>query len=1107
MATLEGLRNLDDGCGPITFEEVHLKHKDGSGRWARVTVNRLYPEQPFPRLFVCVDITERKLAEDSVTKHQAMLRRTQHMARVGGWEYTLGGNLMQCSDVVYEIFGFEPGIELTWQMLVSCFSAEDQQMIQARGLQAAAQGGPFTFEAELTSQRGERVWVHTSAEPEFEDGRVVRVVGAVQDITNLKRAENSLRASEQRLRAIVDAEPECVKLLDRDGSLLDMNPAGLAAIEADSLDQVRGVDALSIVLPEYREAYRESLNEVFAGMTTVREFEILGLKGSRRWMEQYAAPIWDTDRPGHVKHMLAVARDVTARKKAEEALRRSEARLSLIFNTTADLQTLVRVEPGRRFVLEEVNRAYFEYCKRSAAEIVGQERSEFLESLGFPRSVIESELEHYCRAVDECRTVSYEMPFESADGLVTLEVSIEPIVGPDGRCTHVLWDARDVTARRRAEIALEESKRTLAVLMSNLPGMAYRCRNDEDWTIDFVNEGCLALTGYTVEELSEHRSVSYGRDVIHPHDQETVWAKVQEGVTTKLPFAIVYRILTASGQEKWVWEQGRGIYDPEGRLRFLEGFIIDVTERVRADEIARLSGERLKEAQRIAKVGSWELDLSTGEIIWSDEMYRIVEVDKSAYTPSYSGFIELVHPEDRQAVDAAYRDSVANKRPNEIVHRILLQDGRIKWIHERYTTYYDAQGHATRSIGAMQDITERKIAEEERRAIELKMQQAQRLESLAVLAGGIAHDFNNLLAGILGHADLAREDMPPASPARESIEQIDIAARRAADLVHQMLAYAGKGNFVIRRVRLGELVREMAKLLEVTLSKRAVLQFALDDTTTAIEADAAQIQQVVMNLITNASDALGDDPGSITLRTGLVDYSAEALRAYAPHEPPQPGRFVYLEVADTGCGMDAATLNRIFDPFFTTKFTGRGLGLAATLGIIRGHGGGLRVTSRVGGGTTFRVIFPVAPEVQPADAEPHTNGEAPALDPSGVRGGALLVVDDEPRVRDFLVRALQRFGHEVFSAADGQQALDLFSRNTARIDAVLLDITMPGIGGEEVLVKLHAQCPDLPVLLMSGFSEAETRERLQHNGYTGFLQKPFSIDALRQAVEGLFVRK
>jgi CheY-like chemotaxis protein len=377
------------------------------------------------------------------------------------------------------------------------------------------------------------------------------------------------------------------------------------------------------------------------------------------------------------------------------------------------------------------------------------------------------------------------------------------------------------------------------------------------------------------------------------------------------------------------------------------------------------------------------------------------------------------------------------------------------------------------------------------------MQQMQKLESLGVLAGGIAHDFNNLLVAILGNAGLALMELPPESPARQTVLAIETAAQRAAELTRQMLAYSGKGRFVIERLNLSRIVEEMAHLLEVSVSKRAVLKYRFAPDLPAIEGDATQLRQVIMNLITNASDAIGDRSGVISISTGLMHADAAYLKtAYMDDALPE-GDYVYLEVADTGLGMDEQTAERIFDPFFTTKFTGRGLGLAAVLGIVRSHRGAIKLYTEPGRGTTFKILFPTAGPAVPTPEEPvEAATTAPAV-------ATILVVDDDETVRTVTRRMLEQSGYTVFQAADGAEALAIYRENQGAIDLVLLDMTMPHMDGEETFRELRRIDPRVRVLLTSGYNEQDATERFAGKGLGGFIQKPYRPQELLERIRSI----
>ena len=391
----------------------------------------------------------------------------------------------------------------------------------------------------------------------------------------------------------------------------------------------------------------------------------------------------------------------------------------------------------------------------------------------------------------------------------------------------------------------------------------------------------------------------------------------------------------------------------------------------------------------------------------------------------------------------------------------------------------------------------RQREEEARLALEKQIQQAQKLESLGVLAGGIAHDFNNILTGVLGNASLAMAQLPPDSPVREDIEQVEKAARWAAELTQQMLAYSGRGRFVVEPLDLARVVGEMAPLLDSAISKKAVRRFDFAPDLPPVIADSAQVRQLLMNLITNASDAIGSENGAITVKTDLLHADREYLAGTFMDWDLEEGAYVRVEVSDTGCGMDEETRSKIFDPFFSTKFTGRGLGLAAVLGIVRGHKGALKVYSEPGKGTNITVLFPAG-----AEGERHP---LPAARSAGDwRGeGLVMVVDDEEVVRRTASAALERLGFEVIVAADGCEALTLIEARGREVQLVLLDMTMPKMDGLETFLELKRIDPDLKVILSSGYNEQEATNRFTGEGLAGFIQKPYSSKKLAELIRGV----
>lgn len=421
------------------------------------------------------------------------------------------------------------------------------------------------------------------------------------------------------------------------------------------------------------------------------------------------------------------------------------------------------------------------------------------------------------------------------------------------------------------------------------------------------------------------------------------------------------------------------------------------------------------------------------------------------------------------------------------------KDGSPYWVDTTIVPFLGEDGIPVQFVAIRADITQRKEAED-------ALRQSQKLESLGVLSGGIAHDFNNLLTTILGNANLGAMRLPPESPALPYLQQIEQATLRAADLTRQLLAYAGKGRLQVIEVDLNRLVVEMTQLLTVSISKKAVVRYDLCPVLPLISADPSQMQQLVMNLVTNASEAIGEEvSGLITIRTGLQTVDEATNSGLLPALPLAAGTYVTLEVSDTGCGMAPEVRDRIFDPFFTTKFTGRGLGLSAMLGILRSHHGSLKVYSELGRGSVFKLFLPALTQGADSHVSKPAGGEWQGH-------GVLLVVDDEPGARAVARGLAEGLGFQVLEAADGQEALALFELRHAEIRAVLMDLTMPHLDGRQAFLRMHAVAPEVPVVLTSGYSEQDVLADFLGRGLAGFLAKPYQssqfLAVIRQAVEG-----
>lgn len=416
------------------------------------------------------------------------------------------------------------------------------------------------------------------------------------------------------------------------------------------------------------------------------------------------------------------------------------------------------------------------------------------------------------------------------------------------------------------------------------------------------------------------------------------------------------------------------------------------------------------------------------------------------------------------------------------------------WVETMKQPIYSDAGELLGIVGLNHDITAQRSAELDRLHLERRLHTAQRQESIGLLASGIAHDFNNLLTSILGNAQLAQLELAESSPGQESLKQIVASSQYAARLASQLLSYAGKGHFHIQATNLNTLVHDMAEMIHVSLPRSVKVEFQLAEQLPMIAGDATQLQQVILNLLTNAAEAISTVGGSITLHTAIDLLDRSWLDALDRHLDLPAGQYVRLEVQDTGEGMDEATLGRIFEPFFSTKRTGRGLGLAAVQGIIRRHKGILRVSSSIGSGTLFQIWLPISEVV----VDPRRDKALPT-----VYKGTILVIDDEETVRNVACRMLQHLGFQTCSAVDGESGLAMLTAGIADLVAVLIDLTMPGMGGEATARLMNASQPQLPIMLMSGYYAKQSVQEHSDLHLAAFIPKPLNFEALRNTLDTL----
>ena len=620
---------------------------------------------------------------------------------------------------------------------------------------------------------------------------------------------------------------------------------------------------------------------------------------------------------------------------------------------------------------------------------------------------------------------------------------------------------------------------------------------DETVSVVYTGAGFAALFGREPGD-APHSVADAMRP--HPNDEQSLLDSIRASAHGGCPWHFTWRVRHATRREIGVEGAALALKREGGTM--LHGYVREVSEKERLDE------ELASGAARFRSI----VEASPVPYAINDEHQNVTYVNPAfvaTFGYSRDDIPTLAEWWPRAYPDVEYRRWVVNEwqarldrarrdgtrfEPFEV--KIQAKDGTQRFAVAGALSLESAFRGV--HVVVLLDITERKRAEEARLSLERQVQHSQKLESLGVLAGGIAHDFNNLLMAILGNADVALANLPPAGPARESIQAIQASARRASEVANQMLAYSGKGKFVVAPLAISEVVAEMSQLLEVAISKKVTLRCKFEKSLPRFDGDATQVRQVVMNLITNASEAIGDQIGSVTLTTGamLCDRAyldgPAIVRDRLHGSTRREGKYVFLSVADTGCGMTPETIGRIFEPFFTTKFTGRGLGLSALLGIVHGHSGAIEIHSEVGKGTTVKVLFPAN---LAADDSSTTAVRSPRTEVIGK--GSILFVDDEEAIRNVVRQMLENIGFEVLLAANGRAAIELFRERQHDIVAVIVDLTMPVLDGAQTFRELRTVRSDVKVILSSGYTSHEVSRRFASGGLAGFLKKPFDVEELQ----------
>ncbi|MBI5251012.1 MAG: PAS domain S-box protein [Desulfomonile tiedjei] len=914
-----------------------------------------------------------------------------------------------------------------------------------------------------------------------QNGQLIGSVHIIRDITARKKMEEALGQSESTLKSVLQTAPVGIGLISN--RIFKWSNEFLSLITGYSQEELLGQSTK--ILYENGEEFERigAIKYALAGATGTGSVET-------RWKKKdgtlinIVESLTAIDPQNPSAGFVFTALDVTERKQAEQALRESEQRLTHVLS----------VSPA---IIYSLNPDGFAptWVSANIEILLGYTLEEALQSDWWSDHLYQEDRErafiNSARKRTEDQLISEYRFYRKNGDLMWVRDELRLLRDELGNPVEIVGVWTDITNRKQAEEAVQRSEERYRSLFEDAPLMYVITRNEQG--VPFISD-CNELF---------LRSVGYSREQVVGHPLEEFYSS--ESRAELLEHGGYARALAGDffiGEREILTRDGRLIptllytateVAPSGQVIGTRAMFVDIAERKKMEDALRQSEERLELALKAADLGLWDWNLRTGHPIWDKRAIEMLGYSPDDIQHTLGGFKRLIHHEDWSTFSEALNGHLEGRLPSfQVECRFLCKSGDWRWIlNQGKIVEYDEQGGPSRMTGTTRDVTERRVAEQEKEALRAQLLQSQKMEAIGTLAGGIAHDFNNLLTVVLGFSELLLVGKDERDPSYADLQRINQAGKNGADLVQRILAFSRKADINARTLNLNHEIEQLKKLLTRTIPKMIEIELNSSPELSMVRADPIQIEQVLMNLAVNAKDAMPDG-GRLVIQTENVILDEEYCRS---HFDAQPGNYVLLSVSDTGHGMDKETVERIFEPFYTTKETGKGtgLGLAMVYGIVKQHAGHVTCYSEPGVGTTFRIYLSAVSTESKSQLPQEKQKLLPGTE-------TILLVDDEVSIIEFGKRILERSGYTVITANNGKTALEKYKKEKDHISLVILDLIMPEMGGKQCLEELLKLNKTARVLIASGYSmESQIKETAEAGG-RGFVSKPYNVREMLQAV-------